>query len=84
MGTAANSHSTDCRFRGEKPYTWYYAFVLMACYAVGELGHFLVSIVSKPMAQEIEFGDKSCLPTNLTIDAQVNSSSNCREFKNIT
>jgi len=71
----------EYKFRGENAGTWYYALVLMACYAVGELGHFLVSTVSTPMAQDIEFGDKGCLTINATINSLVNSTNKCRELK---
>nr|CAB3262831.1 uncharacterized protein LOC100183908 [Phallusia mammillata] len=49
------------RVFGETPYTWYYVLVCMSCYAVGEIGHFIIGIVSKPLAQDIEFGDKGCI-----------------------
>ena len=74
-------HRAEHKFRGENAGTWYYALVLMACYAVGELGHFLVSTVSTPMAQDIEFGDKGCLTINATINTLVNSTNKCRELK---
>lgn len=50
-----------CKFRGETCYTWYCAMILMGCYAVGELGHFLIGIVSKPITQDLNFGDQGCI-----------------------
>jgi hypothetical protein len=41
----------------------YWALCLMsAIFMVGELGHFLIGPVSRPMAQEMQYGDKGCLP----------------------
>lgn len=54
--------------------------VLTYIYVVGELGHFLLGIVTRPMAQELHFGDKACLPR-----PEANYQSHeCREVTNIT
>ncbi|CAK8673998.1 uncharacterized protein LOC143468815 isoform X3 [Clavelina lepadiformis] len=49
-------------FRGESWYSWYSVIIMMGCYAFGELGHFLIGIVSRPLAQDVKFGDQGCLP----------------------
>nr|XP_039262749.1 protein spinster-like [Styela clava] len=54
------------KFHGEFFYTWYCSLALMLCYAVGELGHFLLGVTSKPMAQDIHFGDQGCMPNEET------------------
>ncbi|XP_064086730.1 protein spinster-like isoform X2 [Macrobrachium nipponense] len=54
--------------------------VLTYVYVVGELSHFLLGIVSRPMAQEIHYGDKACLP-NPEVDLQ---SRDCQDIKNVT
>ena len=50
-----------CTFCGESWYSWYRTLILMGCYAVGELGHSLLSIVSKPIAQDMQFGEQGCI-----------------------
>ncbi|XP_045589099.1 hexuronate transporter isoform X2 [Procambarus clarkii] len=36
--------------------------VMTYVYVVGELSHFLLGIVSRPMSQELHYGDHACLP----------------------
>lgn len=43
---------------------WWTLFLLGCTYSTGELGHFLLGSVSRPMAQELHFGDKACLKNN--------------------
>lgn len=70
---------------GERPYVWYCNLVLMLCYAVGELGHFLLGATSRAMAQSIHFGDEGCLAMNDTYLATCsNFSTNEHECSNIT
>ncbi|XP_039262750.2 protein spinster-like [Styela clava] len=38
--------------------------VLMFSYAIGELSHYLLGVISKPMAEEIHFGEMGCMPAN--------------------
>jgi len=57
-----------CTFFGESFYTWYYVVVCMGCYAVGEIGHFLIGIVSQPIAQDIGFGDEGCISNNSAVE----------------
>lgn len=68
-------------FRGENAYNWYTGLVLMVCYALGELGHFLIGVVSKPMAQSIHFGDQSCMITNSSYNDDRNL---CTDLNNET
>ena len=66
--------------RGESLYSWYTAFVFMGCYAVGELGHFLIGIVSRPIAQDMKFGEQGCIVNNSDIPYEVQQE--CKEYKN--
>ncbi|XP_068243293.1 hexuronate transporter [Palaemon carinicauda] len=54
--------------------------ILTYVYVVGELSHFLLGIVSRPMAQDIHYGDKACLP-NPEVKLQ---SRDCKDIKNDT
>lgn len=36
-------------------------FLLVGINGSGELGHYLIGVVSREMAQDIGYGDKSCL-----------------------
>lgn len=49
------------KFRDESLYSWYAILIFMSCFAVGELGHFLIGIVSKPMSQDLKFGEQGCI-----------------------
>ncbi|XP_042205827.1 protein spinster homolog 1-like [Homarus americanus] len=42
--------------------TWVSLGVMTYVYVVGELSHFLLGIVSRPMSQELHYGDHACLP----------------------
>ncbi|XP_069987687.1 protein spinster homolog 1 [Penaeus vannamei] len=42
--------------------TWLGLIVLAYVYVVGELSHFLLGIVSRPMSQDLHYGDRACLP----------------------
>lgn len=57
---------------------WVSLAVMTYVYLVGELSHFLLGIVSRPMSQELHYGDHACLPNpNAT-----HSSSDCRTYTN--
>lgn len=58
-------------FRGESFYSWYSTLILMGCYSVGELGHFLIGIVSKPIAQDMEFGEQGCISNDSSLSYEV-------------
>ena len=55
---------------GENWYSWYTTLVLMGCYAVGELGHFLIGIVSKPISQDMKFGEQGCIANDSSLPAK--------------
>jgi len=44
---------------------WGFTLVLMLCFTVGEVGRYLVGTLSKPMAQDLEFGNQRCMPINV-------------------
>jgi hypothetical protein len=37
-------------------------FVLGSIYLVGELGHYLIGVVSRQVAQDLHYGSKACFP----------------------
>jgi len=39
-------------------------FVLGSIYLVGELGHYLIGVVSRTVAQDLHYGSKACFPIN--------------------
>ena len=59
---------------------WVYLGVMTYTYLGGELSHFLLGIVSRPMSQELHYGDLACLP-NPEAATQSNS---CRDIRNET
>lgn len=34
--------------------------ILTLCYIVGELGHYLIGVTSRPTARDINYGDHAC------------------------
>ena len=70
------------KFCEENIYTWYSILVFMGCYAVGELGHFLIGIVSTPIAQDLKFGDLGCIPNGTSISYEDQLS--CKERNSTT
>ena len=67
--------------RGESLYNWYCAIVFMGAYATGELGHFLIGIISRPIAQEMEWGEEGCIVNDTSISYE--EQRKC-EKKNVT
>lgn len=53
--------------------------LLTGIYVIGELGHFLIGVVSRDVAQDIGYGDKSCFafPDVVNSNAKV-----CQDIKN--
>ena len=39
----------------------------MGCYTVGELGHLLIGIISKPIAQDMKFGEQGCIANDSSL-----------------
>ena len=48
-------------------YSIYVLFLLLCTYLLNQLDRYALGVTSQPMAQEIHFGDKGCLPYNLTL-----------------
>ncbi|KAK4308786.1 hypothetical protein Pmani_019543 [Petrolisthes manimaculis] len=57
---------------------WVSLCVMSYVYLVGELSHFLLGIVTRPLSQELHYGDQACLPNP---EAQ-HSSTQCRTYTN--
>ena len=51
-------------FRKASPYSIFVLIILLLAYLVNQFDRYALAIVSKPMAQEIHFGDKSCMLRN--------------------
>ncbi|XP_071521444.1 sphingosine-1-phosphate transporter SPNS2 [Panulirus ornatus] len=66
--------------RGGALASWVALGVMTYVYVVGELSHFLLGIVSRPMSQELHYGNLACLPNP---EAPVQSDS-CRTITNAT
>ncbi|CAG7823077.1 unnamed protein product [Allacma fusca] len=66
----------------KKQGTWM-LLLLGSLYLVGELGHFLVGVVSRSVAQEIHYGDLACFPKpnldNLTVEFKFCEEGNIEE-----
>ena len=45
-------------------YSIYVLFLLLLSYLLNQLDRYTVGVTSIPMAQDIHFGDKGCLPLN--------------------
>lgn len=65
---------------GESLENWYRATILMLCYGFGELGHYILGVVSKPMAQDIQFGTIACV--SLDEDVEKYADVRCVDLKN--
>ena len=48
------------------PYSIYVLFLFLCAYLLNQLDRYALGVTSQPMAQEIHFGDKGCLPYNST------------------
>lgn len=60
--------------------SWVALGVMTYVYVVGELSHFLLGIVSRPMSQELHYGDQACLPN----PEAPQQSGTCRTITNAT
>ena len=49
-------------FRQASPYSLYVLLLLLVVYMINQLDRYALTIVAMPMAQEIHFGDRSCMP----------------------
>ena len=48
------------RFRS-RPYKLYILIMLIVTYLINQLDRYMLGIVTKPMAQEIQYGDMGCM-----------------------
>ena len=44
----------------------YLLFLLLSVFSLNKLDRFSIAVLSQPMARDIKFGDKGCLPFNAT------------------
>ena len=47
-------------------YAVYVLFLLLGTFFLNQLDRFPIAVLSQPMARDIKFGDKGCLPYNAT------------------
>ena len=59
-----------------------YFLVLMSLgYMIGEIAHFLIITTSRPVARDIQYGDKGCYDNNTFPTEQKNVGLKCEGFK---
>lgn len=51
-------------------YAVYVLFLLLGTYLLNQLDRYTLAVSSQPMAQDIHFGDKGCLPYNSTFSSE--------------
>ena len=59
----------------------YYLALMSLGYMIGEIAHFLIITTSRPVAREIQYGDKGCYYNNTLPMEQKNESIKCEGFK---
>lgn len=52
-------------------YPIYVLILLLAAYLLNQLDRYALAITSQPMARDIKFGDKGCLPYNTSLGSKV-------------
>lgn len=50
-------------------YAMYVLFLLLGAYLLNQLDRYALAVSSQPMAHDIKFGDKGCLPYNSTFSS---------------
>lgn len=51
-------------------YAVYVLFLLLSAYLLNQLDRYALAVSSQPMAHDIKFGDKGCLPYNSTFSSE--------------
>jgi len=51
-------------------YAVYVLFLLLGAYLLNQLDRYALAVASQPMAHDIKFGDKGCLPYNSTFSSE--------------
>ena len=51
-------------------YAVYVLFLLLGAYLLNQLDRYALAVSSQPMAHDIKFGDKGCLPYNSTFSSE--------------
>ena len=59
----------------------YFLALMSLGYMIGEIAHFLIITTSRPVARDIQYGDKGCYYNNTFPMEQKNESIKCEGFK---
>ena len=59
----------------------YFLALMSLGYMIGEIAHFLIITTNRPVAREIQYGDKGCYSNNTLPMEQKNESIKCEGFK---
>ena len=59
----------------------YFLALMSLGYMIGEIAHFLIITTSRPVAREIQYGDKGCYYNNTLPMEQKNESIKCEGFQ---
>lgn len=82
------SASSRASWRNEaSPYTVYRLLLLTLAHLMLQINRFILAIVAKPVAQELQFGDKACLANQSTASEIINGTEAdelCRNTKNVS
>lgn len=63
-------------------YNSYVLAILTVCYTVGELGHYLIGVISKAAATDLHYGDVACQLINRSID-KIDLPLQCEKITNV-
>ena len=61
--------------------SFYFLALMSLGYMIGEIAHFLIITTSRPVARDIQYGDKGCYYNNTFPMEQKNEGIKCEEFK---
>ena len=59
----------------------YYLALMSLGYMIGEIAHFLIITTSRPVARDIQYGDKGCYYNNSLPIEQKNENIKCEGFR---
>ena len=63
--------------------SWYLVVVMALSFGMGELSHFLVGTTTRLMAQDLHYGDQSCIRSS-NVSAQQAANISCQSYADET